>query len=67
MKAKAAIKKIARVYNVPLADVNKLTKTIANNPKVTLANVFRKSEKEDEVKLYSPEAVAEREAESGDE
>ena len=57
MKAKAAIKKIARVYNVPLADVNKLTKTIANNPKVTLANVFHKSEKEDEVKLYSPEAV----------
>ena len=57
MKAKAAIKKIARVYNVPLADVNKLTKTIANNPKVTLSNVFHKSDKEDEVKLYSPEAV----------
>lgn len=57
MKAKAAIKKIARVYNVPLADVNKLTKTIANNPKVTLSNVFFKSSKEDEVKLYSPEAV----------
>ena len=57
MKAKGAIKDVARVYNVPLPDVNKLTKMIANNPKVTLAKVFRRSEKEEDAKLYSPEAV----------
>ena len=57
MKAKGAIKDVARVYNVPLPDVNKLTKAIANDPKVTLDKVLGRTGNEDDKKLYSPEVV----------
>lgn len=57
MKAKGAIKDVARVYNVPLAEVNKLTKAIANDPKITLDKVLGRSTKEEDQKLYSPEVV----------
>ena len=57
MKAKGAIKDVARVYGVPLSDVNRLTKAIANDPKVTLDKVLGRTGNEDDKKLYSPEAV----------
>lgn len=57
MKAKGAIKDVARVYNVPLPEVNKLTKAIANDPKITLDKVLGRTDKEEDKKLYSPEVV----------
>ncbi len=44
LAAKAAIKDVARVYNVPLNDVNAVTKLIPTNPalKVNLKKVFGK-------------------------
>lgn len=40
MKAKGAIKDVARVYGVPLALVNRTTKAIDNAPDVTLERCF---------------------------
>lgn len=40
LKAKAAIKDVARVYGMPLADVAKITKPIPNDPKINLAEVL---------------------------
>mgnify|MGYP001851682833 FL=1 len=62
MKAKGAIKDVARVYGVPLALVNRTTKAIDNAPDVTLEKVLY-AEKNvgkdgEEVKShYSPEVV----------
>ena len=59
MKAKGAIKDVARVYNVPLDIVNSTTKLIPNAPKVTLDKVLGRdpSTKEDDLKLRNPEVI----------
>lgn len=40
MKAKAAIKDVARVLDIPLSDVNTITKLISGDPKMTLAKAL---------------------------
>lgn len=59
MKAKGAIKDVARVYNVPLDIVNATTKLIPNAPGVTLDKVLgrSKSTKEEDLKLRNPEVI----------
>lgn len=59
MKAKGAIKDVARVYNVPLDIVNSTTKLIPNTPGVTLDKVLGRdpSTKEDDLKLRNPEVI----------
>ena len=62
MKAKGAIKDVARVYGVPLALVNRTTKAIDNAPDVTLGKVLHAElnvgKDGEEVKShYSPEVV----------
>ncbi|MBD5086774.1 MAG: DNA polymerase III subunit alpha [Clostridiales bacterium] len=59
LKAKGAIKDVARVYNVPLDIVNSTTKLIPNAPKVTLDKVLGRdpSTKEDDLKLRNPEVI----------
>ena len=62
MKAKGAIKDVARVYGVPLALVNRTTKAIDNAPDVTLEKVLHPEKNVgkdgEEVKShYSPEVV----------
>lgn len=57
MKAKGAIKDVARVYNVPLDIVNKTTKPIPNTPGVTLDKVLGRTGKEDDLKDVCPEVV----------
>ncbi len=57
MKAKAAIRRVAKAYNIPFGDVSKINKVIPNNPKSTLRTIFFKSDSEEERKLYSPEAA----------
>lgn len=62
MKAKGAIKDVARIYGIPLALVNRCTKAIANAPGVTLEKVLfedknEKKEGEDAKSFYSPEVV----------
>lgn len=59
MKAKGAIKDVARVYNVPLDIVNATTKLIPNAPGVTLDKVLGRdpSTKEEDLKLRNPEVI----------
>ena len=59
MKAKGAIKDVARVYNVPLDIVNSTTKLIPNTPGVTLDKVLGRdpSTKEDDLKIRNPEVI----------
>ncbi|MGL4982431.1 MAG: DNA polymerase III subunit alpha [Treponemataceae bacterium] len=45
MKPKAALKDVGRVLEVPLSDVNKITKQIPNNPKVHLKDAFTVNQK----------------------
>ncbi len=59
MKAKGAIKDVARVYNVPLDIVNSTTKLIPNTPGVTLDKVLGRdpSMKEEDLKIRNPEVI----------
>lgn len=57
MKAKGAIKDVARVYNVPLDVVNKTTKPIPNAPGVTLDKVLGRTNSEEDLKLQCPEVI----------
>ena len=57
MKAKGAIKDVARVYNVPLELVNKTTKPIPNTPGVTLDKVLGRTGKDEDRKDICPEVV----------
>ena len=45
MKAKAVIKDVARVLDIPLSDVNMITKCIPEGPKVHLKDAFETSDK----------------------
>ncbi|HOE07413.1 MAG TPA: DNA polymerase III subunit alpha [Treponemataceae bacterium] len=45
MKAKAVIKDVARVLDIPLSDVNMITKLIPEGPKVHLKDAFEVNEK----------------------
>lgn len=45
MKAKAVIKDVARVLDIPLSDVNMITKLIPEGPKVHLKDAFEVTEK----------------------
>jgi DNA polymerase-3 subunit alpha len=40
LKPKAAIKDVARVLEIPLSDVNMITKLVPDDPKITLAKAF---------------------------
>lgn len=40
LKPKAAIKDVARVLEIPLGDVNMITKLVPDDPKITLAKAF---------------------------
>ncbi|MEG1804749.1 MAG: DNA polymerase III subunit alpha, partial [Clostridia bacterium] len=57
MKAKGAIKDVARVYRVPLDIVNKTTKPIPNAPGVTLDKVLGRSNNEEDLKFKCPEVI----------
>ncbi len=57
MKAKGAIKDVARVYNIPLDIVNKTTKPIPNTPGLTLDKVLGRTGKEDDLPLRNPEVI----------
>ena len=43
LAAKSAIKDVARVYGVPAADANRITKTIPNDPKTTIETALKSS------------------------
>lgn len=49
MKAKLAIKDVARVLEVPLADANRIAKMIPNDPKMTLEKALEINEVRNEV------------------
>lgn len=68
LKAKAAIKDVARAYGMPLSDVAKITKPIPNDPKINLAVVLgfdetyeRAKAAQDEEERISKLSSAERE------
>lgn len=45
LKAKAVMKDVGRVLDIPLSDVNMLTKLVPNNPKARLKDAFEVNEK----------------------
>lgn len=57
MKAKGAIKDVARVYNVPLDLVTKATKPIPNTPGMTLDKVLGRTGKDEDLKEKCPEVI----------
>ncbi|MEG1609310.1 MAG: DNA polymerase III subunit alpha, partial [Clostridia bacterium] len=54
---KGAIKDVARVYGVPLDKVNKTTKSISNDPKMTLDKALGHSTASDDLLLRCPEVI----------
>ena len=50
MKAKLAIKDVARVLEIPLADANRIAKMIPNDPKMTLEKALEINEVSNELK-----------------
>lgn len=57
MKAKGAIKDVARVYGIPLDLVTKATKPISNAPGVTLDKVLGRSTAPEDALIFSPEVL----------
>lgn len=57
LKAKAAIKDVGRVYNVPFADMNKITKLMPNAPKLKISDVLGRSGEKQDPKLIVRELI----------
>ena len=57
LKAKAAIKDVGRVYNVPFAEMNKITKLMPNAPKLKIKDVLGWSGEKQDPKLIVRELI----------
>ncbi len=57
LKAKAAIKDVGRVYSVPFADMNKITKLMPNAPKLHIVDVLNRAGKKQDPKLVVKELI----------
>ena len=57
LKAKAAIKDVGRVYSVPFAEMNKITKLMPNAPKLHISDVLGRSGEKQDPQLIVKELI----------